>query len=76
MPQTVTQFLEAADRAELADLLLESLPQESNSKDPEFTAELYRRVAELDSGEVKSIPWEEVRRQLQIQLETGVNPDG
>jgi putative addiction module component (TIGR02574 family) len=34
------------------------------TKDKEFIAELDRRSAQLKSGEVKGIPWEEVKNKL------------
>jgi putative addiction module component (TIGR02574 family) len=57
------------DRATLAGLLIESL-----EADPEpdveiaWTTEIERRAAEIDSGKVKSIPWEDVRRRLLDRL--------
>jgi putative addiction module component (TIGR02574 family) len=75
MPQTVSQiFLEAADlpendRATLAGLLIDSL---EGPPDPDieaaWAAEIERRVAEVEAGTVKTIPWEEVRRRLLDQL--------
>ena len=57
------------DRATLAGLLIESLESEP---DPEveaaWSAEIERRVAELDAGAVKTIPWEEVRQRLLDRL--------
>ncbi len=51
------------DRAELADRLLDSLPPDVPSQlHPAWRAELRRRAAQVDSGEVKPIPWQEVRR--------------
>ena len=61
--------LSERDRATLAGLLIESLEGEP---DPEveaaWAAEIERRVAELDAGTVKTIPWEEVRRRLLHRL--------
>ena len=53
-------------RAALAGSLLESLDTEVD-EDAEATwasEVVNRRVAELDSGAVKTIPWAEVRRRL------------
>ena len=52
-------------RAALAGALLESLDTEGD-EDAEgaWAIEVNRRIAELDSGAVKTIPWAEVRRQL------------
>jgi putative addiction module component (TIGR02574 family) len=51
-----------AARAALAGSLLDSLDTDVD-EDVE-AAEVHRRVAELDSGAVKTIPWAEVRRRL------------
>ena len=57
------------DRATLAGLLIESL-----EADPEpdveaaWSDEIKRRVADIDSGNVETIPWEEVRRRLLDRL--------
>jgi putative addiction module component (TIGR02574 family) len=54
--------LSEEDRAALAGLLIESLEREA---DPDvgaaWAAEIDKRVAELDAGTVKSIPWKQVR---------------
>jgi putative addiction module component (TIGR02574 family) len=57
--------LPADARAALAGSLLESLDSEVD-EDAEATSatEVNRRLAELDSGEVKTLPWNEVRRRL------------
>ncbi len=75
MPKTVNQiFLEAADlpendRATLAGLLIDSL---EGAPDPDieaaWAAEIETRVAEVEAGTVKTIPWEEVRQRLLDQL--------
>ena len=57
------------DRATLAGLLIESLEGEPDpGVEAAWAAEIERRVAELDSGAVKSIPWEEVRQRLLDRL--------
>jgi putative addiction module component (TIGR02574 family) len=57
--------LEDRDRAELAGMLIESL---ETQPDPDVKAtwaeEVERRVREVDSGEVTTIPWEQVRSEL------------
>ena len=57
--------LDERDRATLAGLLIESLEEEPE-EDLEATwrAEIERRVAELESGEVNAVPWEEVKAKL------------
>jgi putative addiction module component (TIGR02574 family) len=57
--------LDPKARAELAALILESLPTESAEEvDAAWEAEIRRRVQQLESGSVKTIPWEEVRERL------------
>jgi putative addiction module component (TIGR02574 family) len=82
MSQTVAELLEAAlalpetERAELAELLTASIPASSSALHPNWAAELRRRAAEIDSGEVRPVPWEEVRRQVRAQLDAGDSPHG
>jgi putative addiction module component (TIGR02574 family) len=53
------------DRATLAGLLIESLePAAEPDVEAAWSEEIARRVAELDAGAVKPIPWEEVRAEL------------
>ena len=57
------------DRATLAGLLIESLEGEPDPDvEAAWAAEIERRVAELDAGTVKTIPWEEVRQRLPDRL--------
>ena len=52
-------------RAALAGSLLESLDTEvDEDAEAAWAAEVSRRVADLDGGAVKAIPWAEVRRRL------------
>jgi putative addiction module component (TIGR02574 family) len=52
-------------RAALAASLLESLDTEvDEDAEVAWATEINRRVAELDSGALKTIPWAEVRRRL------------
>ena len=52
-------------REELATLILESLPGESSAEvEVAWEATIRRRVQELESGAVQTIPWEELRDQL------------
>jgi putative addiction module component (TIGR02574 family) len=56
-------------RASLANSLLESLDSAVDpSVEEELDREISRRIAELDSGKVKPIPWEEARRQISAIL--------
>jgi putative addiction module component (TIGR02574 family) len=57
--------LPASDRAELAGLLIDSLDDGSDADAQEaWSDEIARRLAELDSGAVKTVPWAEVRRRM------------
>lgn len=55
------------ERATLVGLLIESL-EDTENIDPEietaWAAEAARRWQEIESGQVKTIPWEEVRANL------------
>jgi putative addiction module component (TIGR02574 family) len=71
MSVTVEELLKQAlkldpkARAELAALILESVPTESAEEvEAVWEAEISRRVKELESGSVKTIPWEEVRKKF------------
>ena len=56
-------------RAALANSLLESLDQTVDvGAEEAWKEEIARRVAELDSGKVKPIPWAEARRQIESIL--------
>jgi putative addiction module component (TIGR02574 family) len=57
--------LDPKARAELAALLLDSVPAERKEDvDSAWEAEVARRVRELETGSVATIPWEEVRDRL------------
>lgn len=64
-------LLTEKDRATLAGLLIESLESEVVDPDVEeaWRVEIDRRLAELDSGTVQTVPWEEVRAKLQRRTE-------
>ncbi len=53
------------ERAELAGMLIESLdgPPDENVE-AAWAEEVERRVREIDSGAVKTVPWEQVRAEL------------
>ena len=54
--------LDESDRATLAGLLIESLDAAQEEGWAEaWAAEIQRRADQLDSGEVTTIPWEDVR---------------
>ena len=57
--------LEERERAALAARLIESLDTErEEGVEAAWLAEVERRMEELDSGKVQSIPWDEVRARL------------
>jgi len=61
--------LPEADRAELAGRLIESLDGEPDEGvEAAWAEEIERRVRQLDSGEVQTIPWEKVRAKLYARL--------
>jgi putative addiction module component (TIGR02574 family) len=53
-------------RGALASRLIDSLQGDEIDADAELAweAEIARRLEELDSGKVKTIPWSEARRQI------------
>ena len=62
--------LPEAERAELAGRLLESLHGEPDDDvEAAWAEEVERRVRQIDSGEVKTIPWEEVRAKVYARLD-------
>lgn len=57
------------ERASLAGLLIESLEVEPDADvEATWSAEIARRVAELDAGTAKTVPWEDVRQRLVARL--------
>ena len=64
--------LDEGDRAALAGLLLESLDHPPiPGVEAAWAEEIARRVDELDAGQVKPVPWEEVRERLLAQENGG-----
>jgi putative addiction module component (TIGR02574 family) len=58
-------YLNEEARAELIGMLLESLEIRSDEGvEAAWLKEIERRVAELDSGAVESVPWTEVRSRV------------
>jgi putative addiction module component (TIGR02574 family) len=71
MTRGVSELLEKAlalpaeARAALAGSLFESLDETVDaSAEEEWNEEIARRIQELDSGKVRTIPWAEARRQV------------
>ena len=60
--------LNEAERASLAALLLESLEPSDSDSETKWQKEIERRLLELDSEEVQTIPWESVRAKLSGKL--------
>lgn len=57
--------LDPKERAALMRLLVDSLDAESEEGAEEaWQAEIERRIAELDSGQLQAVPWEELRARL------------
>ena len=57
--------LDANERAALMRLLIEALDTKTDEGvEDAWRVEIERRIAELDSGSVQTIPWEEVRARL------------
>jgi putative addiction module component (TIGR02574 family) len=63
-------ILSEEERATLAGLLIESLESEIDPDVEEaWRVEIERRVAELDSGTVETVPWEVVKAKLLRRIE-------
>jgi putative addiction module component (TIGR02574 family) len=61
--------LSAEERAALADSLLESLDTDVDEDAPEqWRIETRKRMAELDSGSVETVAWDDVRARLRQSL--------
>lgn len=57
--------LDPEERAALTGLLIESLePESEEGVEEAWVAEIERRMVELDSGTVQTIPWDELRLRL------------
>ena len=57
------------ERASLAGLLIDSLEGDPDADvETAWAAEIQRRVAEVESGTARTVPWEEVRRRLVNRL--------
>ena len=76
MSTHVTELFEKAsslserERATLAGLLIDSLESEIDPDVEEaWRVEIERRLAELDSGTVQTVPWETVKAKLLQRME-------
>jgi len=54
--------LRPAEREALAGQLFDSLETDDPDAEAAWQAEIARRIAELDQGKVKPIPWADARR--------------
>jgi putative addiction module component (TIGR02574 family) len=71
MGKTARQLYEEAmrldpdERVALTGMLIESLdPESEEGVEEAWIAEIERRMVELDSGTVQTIPWEQLRARL------------
>lgn len=68
-------LLPVNDRAELAGRLIESLDSDCDKDEVgAWESEIARRVAELDSGNVRTITWAEARDQILRASDEQVSP--
>ena len=66
------QKLPEQDRLRLIDALWDSVPPESEAAfSEEWIAEIQRRVAELDAGTAKTIPWSQIRDEALGRIDHG-----
>jgi putative addiction module component (TIGR02574 family) len=54
--------LPPAEREAMAGRLFDSLERDDQDAETAWQAEIERRIAELDQGKVKPIPWSKARR--------------
>jgi putative addiction module component (TIGR02574 family) len=78
MTQQVLDLLQKAlslseeERADLACSLMESLDAAvDEGAESAWNEEISRRIAELDSGKAKTVPWDEVQRRISSRLTHG-----
>lgn len=73
MTEEACKLLEAVlqlpdeERAEIVEAVMDSF-MPSPEEDAEFAAEIKRRIAQVESGEVNTIPSEDVLRRLREKL--------
>ena len=64
--------LSEEERADLACSLMESLDERvDQGVESAWNEEISRRIADLDSGKAKTIPWDEIRRRISSRLTHG-----
>ncbi len=80
MSPTINELLNAAlrlpepERAELVELLAASMDPPASQLHPAWASEVRRRAAELESGQVQSVPMTDALRQVRAQLDAGGPP--
>jgi putative addiction module component (TIGR02574 family) len=61
--------LNESERAALAGMLIDSLDSDvEDGAEAAWMAEIERRIVELDSGKVETVPWDVVRDRLRRRL--------
>jgi putative addiction module component (TIGR02574 family) len=61
--------LNESERAALAGMLIDSLDSDvEDGAEAAWMAEIERRIVELDSGKVETVPWDVVRDRLRGRL--------
>lgn len=69
---SAAQQLPEQDRLRLIDALWETVPPEAEAPfSDEWAAEIERRVAELDAGTAKTIPWSQIRDEALARIGHG-----
>ena len=64
--------LSEEERADLACSLMESLDERvDQGVESAWNEEINRRLADLDSGKAKTVPWDEIRRRISSRLTHG-----
>lgn len=70
---SAAQQLPEQDRLRLIDALWETVPSESEAPfSDEWAREIERRVAELDAGTAKTVPWSQVRDEALARIRHGL----
>jgi len=60
--------LPEGERQALVEALWESLDPETIELSPELASEIQNRIARIESGEAKTIPWDEVDARIRKSL--------
>ena len=64
--------LSEEERADLACSLMESLDEKvEQGVESAWNEEISSRIADLDSGKAKTVPWDEIRRRISSRLTHG-----